>query len=560
MKRFCIPLRGDHSLLTPDTKSSSGVSLREPGTLEGRASLPGHLSDLSARWRPSASPTRRLRFEDETEIEAESRYRERQLQRTFGQPGTGVLMSKLDINQCINARLGHKGTEADAGQQQRRKTMMRVVRPFESGGVKLGNTAHLDQRLLQHPPLNERRGSGLARPHLHMRTELLKDSYIGCVTPAPSGDGVGGDVSKHGRGRANMMQKNSNQVIDSQAPLTLEIPVNPYAPVTVGTPPQSSTAPHHPRSCLSTLTPLTVRPLMMSGNGNLNNTATGENRNQNEEKQRNHSAAEPHREPQTRSELKERRRCSSSAEDRAPPTRTERHVSHPIREELQGTITPPERFSRDGPSRLSLRRLFSTVKLSRPRTGSLDRLSTKPHPPTLDHAPNDGSRSCSLLKKSPSAQSLGALGLKKYSSIQSFSSEKNKNRCAEHRPADEQFLPRCLSSEDISQPCSGRSVGRVLQVCSDGTVLLELSRPADQKLGFIIGRGKQRTDSGVYVEDLVDRCSQKLYAGLLSVGDEILEVNREKVASLSLDQVNQVLLQNPTSTVRILRRKTASAL
>ncbi|MEQ2207929.1 hypothetical protein XENOCAPTIV_021249, partial [Xenoophorus captivus] len=59
----------------------------------------------------------------------------------------------------------------------------------------------------------------------------------------------------------------------------------------------------------------------------------------------------------------------------------------------------------------------------------------------------------------------------------------------------------------------------------------------------------------VYVEDMVDHSIEKLYSGLLSVGDEILDVNREKVAGLKLDQVNQVLFQNPTSTMHILRQK-----
>lgn len=64
---------------------------------------------------------------------------------------------------------------------------------------------------------------------------------------------------------------------------------------------------------------------------------------------------------------------------------------------------------------------------------------------------------------------------------------------------------------------------------------------------------------GVYVEDMGDSNTAKLYAGLLAVGDEILEVNGEKVASLSLDQVTYLLAQNPSTAVRVLRhRKTSS--
>lgn len=54
---------------------------------------------------------------------------------------------------------------------------------------------------------------------------------------------------------------------------------------------------------------------------------------------------------------------------------------------------------------------------------------------------------------------------------------------------------------------------------------------------------------------MVDSSTEKLYAGLLAVGDEILEVNGEKVACLSLDQVTHLLAQNTSATVRVLRHR-----
>lgn len=60
---------------------------------------------------------------------------------------------------------------------------------------------------------------------------------------------------------------------------------------------------------------------------------------------------------------------------------------------------------------------------------------------------------------------------------------------------------------------------------------------------------------GVYVEDMADSSTEKLYAGLLAVGDEILEVNEEKVACLSLDQVTHLLTRSSTVTVRVLRQR-----
>nr|XP_046247860.1 uncharacterized protein KIAA1614-like isoform X2 [Scatophagus argus] len=229
--------------------------------------------------------------------------------------------------------------------------------------------------------------------------------------------------------------------------------------------------------------------------------------------------------------------------------------------ELQSeTSAPDDVIRRDESSRLSLRRLFSTVRLSRTRTGSLDRLSSRPCPSAPDPAPSCPRKSSGLLKKTLSVQSLSMgspfLQLRKSSSVQNFASEqKKKDRSADYRPAADQFQQRCLSLEDVSCPSSVRSVGRVLQVCSDGTFLLEVSRPKNRIYGFTISRGKGRSDSGVYVEDMVDSSTEKLYAGLLAVGDEILEVNGEKVACLSLDQVTHLLTQNTSATVRILRQR-----
>ncbi|XP_054907832.1 uncharacterized protein LOC129373772 [Poeciliopsis prolifica] len=342
MKRLCFPLRGDHNLLTPDMHSGSG----------GGASLPGHMSNLSTGWRRSASPTRRLRFEDETETKAESRYRERE-------QGTGVQVSKPNLNQ-LNVR----GRPAMA--------------PMMSG-------AQLDRRLTLCPPVARVRGRGLNRPLLHVRTEMLKDSYIGCISPADSGEGGGVAVSI-------VDKRGTNQVTASQTPPTVETPANPYALHPVGTSPQPPTCHHQDHNRPSPLAPLAVTSLTTSQNGGLHNTMM---RNQQEKKKSS--------DPPPGSELKKSKDCLSSAEDKAPPTLDSQdgHHRHPIREELHSAVSRPGRFSRDGPSRLSLHHLLSSVKLSKTRTGSLDQLSS------------DGRTSCSLWKKSPSTQSLcGALGCK----------------------------------------------------------------------------------------------------------------------------------------------------
>ncbi|KAI4790746.1 hypothetical protein KUCAC02_034430, partial [Chaenocephalus aceratus] len=212
--------------------------------------------------------------------------------------------------------------------------------------------------------------------------------------------------------------------------------------------------------------------------------------------------------------------------------------------------------SRDDSSRLSLRRLFSSVRLIGTRTGSLDRLSFRPRPPATDPAPSDPTPT-GTRKSSAQSPSVGSpfLQLRKSSSVQSIVSErkKKKDRSADYRRAAEPFSQRSLTLQDVGSPSSARCVGRVLQVSADGSVLLELIRPSSRTFGFIVSRGRGRRDSGVYVEDMLDLSTEKLFSGLLSVGDEFLEVAGQKVSALTLDQVTRLLTQNSVTTVRVLR-------
>uniref|UniRef100_A0AAQ5ZIV2 PDZ domain-containing protein n=1 Tax=Amphiprion ocellaris TaxID=80972 RepID=A0AAQ5ZIV2_AMPOC len=554
MKRRCFPVKGDHNLLTPDTHTLSGVSLRPQVRSEGVATLSGHLSDSSGsklataltRRRLAASPTRRLRFEDETEMEAESRYLERQRR-------TGVLVSKPHLNLYVTgAALREAGHVADGHQRLGHRDICRS-----------GSGVNLDLHLQPRAP--DCRGRSLNRHRLNLCTEPIRETYIGSVTSAERG-GAGHVSYMQVRRRANQVELHGPQVILPQATPSTDLPINPYEPLRVVPPTKPLVVgPHTVRSHSLLSRPPQHNCMKAELNQDQNQN---QNQNQNQKKQGRATTAKPRREHRSGRQVKEQRpsveegglngSSDTTAESQAPPTSCNGE-GQPIGTEIHSDDTSlPAHFSgRDGPSRLSLRHLFSSVRLSRTRTASLDRLSSRPRPSTYDHAPSGSRTSSSLLKKSPSAQSLSEL--KNSSSAQSsVSDQKKTDRSSDYKPAADQFLSRSLSVEDVGRPCSVRSVGRVLQVCSDGTVLLELHRPTGRTFGFIISRGKGRTDSGVYVEDMADGSVEKLLTGLLAVGDEILEVDGEKVSSLSLDQVTQLLIQNSSTTIRILRQRGTS--
>ncbi|XP_029562408.1 uncharacterized protein KIAA1614 isoform X3 [Salmo trutta] len=274
-----------------------------------------------------------------------------------------------------------------------------------------------------------------------------------------------------------------------------------------------------------------------------------------------------------------------------PPYRSggDVRVRGPMRAEHQREDSPSptqrvraETEQREGRSKLSLRRFFSAIglngvgKLGKGRSSSMEQLSFQPRGlppaspgPTSTPGPSLGTPKCpdpSQLRKAPSLQSLRMgspfMQLRKSSSVQNLQSSKKKDRSSAYIPGDQPSSPalsrgcqRALSVEDVGCPSGVRSVGRVAQAFPDGTLLLELSRPPSGPFGFLISRGKGRPDSGVYVEEMGDSSTEKLYAGLLGVGDELLEVNGEKVAGLSLDLVTCLMTQDNVASIRVLRHR-----
>ncbi|XP_016295775.1 uncharacterized protein KIAA1614-like [Sinocyclocheilus anshuiensis] len=279
---------------------------------------------------------------------------------------------------------------------------------------------------------------------------------------------------------------------------------------------------------------------------------------------------------------------SSSAE--STQTRlSDGHVRGPIRPVHHRATSPNfsqagmDAEQREGRPKLSLRRFFSAMGLNsvgllrKGRSSSMDQLSLHPKPnsnPNQNARPTSSSTSPSpthrhhhQLKKAPSLQTirLGSpfLQLRRSSSAQNLQIPRKKtDRSSAYTPGEQPCSPvltrglqRALSVEDVGRPSAVRPVGHVAQAFPDGTILLELSRPPNGPFGFLISRGKGRPDSGVYVEEMGDSNMEKLYAGLLGVGDEILEVNGEKVAGLSLDLVTRLMTQNSTASIRVLRHR-----
>ncbi|XP_042317525.1 uncharacterized protein KIAA1614 homolog isoform X2 [Sceloporus undulatus] len=223
-----------------------------------------------------------------------------------------------------------------------------------------------------------------------------------------------------------------------------------------------------------------------------------------------------------------------------------------------------------------LKKFFTTLsqntkqKLGRFRCYSMEQIcAPEPGTPIPTEEPGPGITSSPKLKKAPSLQSLRLVSPfrqpRKASSVQNLQSLLGKtDRSSLYLLGEDEANPnrkagsqqrRSLSVEDIGSPDLVRTVGRVVEVFPDGTSQLELQRSPQGNFGFRVSSGNGRPDTGIYVQEMADPNTAKLYAGLLGVGDEILEVNGAKVAGLGLAQINELLLWTDTLSVRVLRQR-----
>ncbi|KAF7654910.1 hypothetical protein LDENG_00063130 [Lucifuga dentata] len=230
---------------------------------------------------------------------------------------------------------------------------------------------------------------------------------------------------------------------------------------------------------------------------------------------------------------------------------------------------------RDGWPKLFLRRFFSSIGLNSVgrlvkggRPSSMEQLSipTASRPSSASPSPTRSPQHTIHIQRTPSLQTLHTVlplaQLRKASSVQS--SERRTERStilgevqipyglASSPDSPQLELHKALSAEDMLASRMVRPVGRVTQAFPDGSLLLELIRPPNGPFGFVISRGKGRPDTGVYVEKVGDCSGEGPYVGLLGTGDEILKVNGEAVAGLSLDQVTWLMTQKSTASLWIM--------
>ncbi|KAM5237677.1 uncharacterized protein KIAA1614 homolog [Ctenodactylus gundi] len=222
-------------------------------------------------------------------------------------------------------------------------------------------------------------------------------------------------------------------------------------------------------------------------------------------------------------------------------------------------------------STLGLKKLFSSLgrtpppKLGKSRSCSVEQLQPAAPGPASHTSTSKVRRTPSLQSLhlvSPSRQHRKAASFQNLHSLLSGRGDRSSLYVVEG-PGDPSVSGRpatapprrALSVEDVGAPRLARIVGRVVEAFPDGTSQLQLQRSSEGTFGFRVGPGNGRRDSGLYVQEMADLDTAKLYSGLLGVGDEILEVNGAKVAGLGLAHIRELLDHSEVLSVRVLRQR-----
>jgi len=96
---------------------------------------------------------------------------------------------------------------------------------------------------------------------------------------------------------------------------------------------------------------------------------------------------------------------------------------------------------------------------------------------------------------------------------------------------------------EIGHPNHFRPIGRVLNInASSGDVLVEIVKPPSGPYGFYLGRYKD--NKCVYISSLNDGYPEKMYSGLMKLGDIVTHVNGINVDDISLDAINDMILDS----------------
>ncbi|XP_054724021.1 uncharacterized protein LOC129234147 [Uloborus diversus] len=120
-----------------------------------------------------------------------------------------------------------------------------------------------------------------------------------------------------------------------------------------------------------------------------------------------------------------------------------------------------------------------------------------------------------------------------------------------------EMVPQASSNPEWDEQPTGPNTcihvrGQLLQLNLDGSQVVELTKPPSKPYGFFVARGRVRNSKGVFVSRMRDQETQKHLAGLLDIGDEILEIDGHNVKNADIMEVNSLMSNRNTLLLTVL--------
>ncbi len=102
----------------------------------------------------------------------------------------------------------------------------------------------------------------------------------------------------------------------------------------------------------------------------------------------------------------------------------------------------------------------------------------------------------------------------------------------------------------ISNPSHPRPIGRMIDKLAGRLHLVQLHRPPNGRYGIYITQSAAR--KGIFVSRFADSNTAKFYSGLISPGDEIVKINKQRVKEKSVDFVYDTIAKLDSVVFTIL--------
>ena len=107
----------------------------------------------------------------------------------------------------------------------------------------------------------------------------------------------------------------------------------------------------------------------------------------------------------------------------------------------------------------------------------------------------------------------------------------------------------------VSAPQQAQSMGRMvgLHATNEAAYVVEINRLASGSFGFsVTQKGYSQYKKGIFISKIADKRKAKFFAGLIHVGDELVEINSTSVQDQNLASVNKLINNSEKLLITIL--------